>query len=256
MRELEQLYEDGRQRLFGVLTGLTEDRAGTDVPACPDWRVRDVVAHLTGLCTDVLDGNLDGVATDPWTAAQVERRRTLPFDAVLAEWEVAGPKLAATIDDFPGWYGTQVVADLTVHELDIVGALGLTPAVPGDTIDRCLDFVVSAVVRPGAAALGLGPVELVAGDHTWLVGGDALAGSDADAGAAIDAALRDGTRLPAPAGSATARVSASPLELFRAVTGRRSPVQISAFDWDGDAADLMPLFGLGPFTVRATELLR
>jgi hypothetical protein len=31
--------------------------------------VHDVVAHLAGTVTDVLGGRLDGVGSDPWTAA-------------------------------------------------------------------------------------------------------------------------------------------------------------------------------------------
>jgi Mycothiol maleylpyruvate isomerase N-terminal domain len=32
----------------------------TPVPACPEWRVRDVIAHLVGLCEDWVDHRLDG----------------------------------------------------------------------------------------------------------------------------------------------------------------------------------------------------
>ena len=44
-------------------------------------------------------------------------------------------------------------------------------------------------------------------------------------------------------------------ELFRALTGRRSVGQIRSFDWSVDAEPYLPLFGLGPFTIRSTELI-
>ncbi|MGH2760230.1 MAG: maleylpyruvate isomerase N-terminal domain-containing protein, partial [Actinomycetota bacterium] len=45
------------------------------VPATPEWSMTDVIAHLAGILADIRAGNLEGVATDPWTAKQVEARR-------------------------------------------------------------------------------------------------------------------------------------------------------------------------------------
>jgi hypothetical protein len=36
------------------------------VPACPQWTVHDVVAHLAGGCGDVLAGDIEGVTTAAW----------------------------------------------------------------------------------------------------------------------------------------------------------------------------------------------
>jgi hypothetical protein len=44
-------------------------------------------------------------------------------------------------------------------------------------------------------------------------------------------------------------------ELFRAVTGRRSAAQIRRFDWSVDAEPYLPIFDLGPFTIRSTDLV-
>ena len=53
------------------------DPAVLDRPAAatPGWRVRDVLAHMVGVSDDVVNGRLDGIASDEWTGAQVERRR-------------------------------------------------------------------------------------------------------------------------------------------------------------------------------------
>jgi hypothetical protein len=50
-------------------------------------------------------------------------------------------------------------------------------------------------------------------------------------------------------------VTTTSYELFRALTGRRSAAQIRSWDWQVDPADYLPLFGLGPFTVRHDDLV-
>lgn len=52
----------------------------------PEWRVRDVLAHLAGATADIASGNLADVASDEWTGAQVDARRDVPIDEVLDEW--------------------------------------------------------------------------------------------------------------------------------------------------------------------------
>jgi hypothetical protein len=53
--------------------------------------VHDVVAHLAGTVTDVLGGRLDGVGSDPWTAA-VGTRRDMPIAALVDEWAEGSPQ--------------------------------------------------------------------------------------------------------------------------------------------------------------------
>ena len=88
-----------------MVQGLSPDELEATVPATPAWRVRDVVAHLSGNLDDILAGNLDGVATDPWTAVQVDKRSDRSVEEILAEWSENGPKVEAVINDF----GTAVV---------------------------------------------------------------------------------------------------------------------------------------------------
>ena len=46
-----------------------------------------MLSHVAGIPDDVFAGRIDGVATDPWTAAQVERNRSLAVDDLLARWD-------------------------------------------------------------------------------------------------------------------------------------------------------------------------
>src|SRR4051812_18895677 len=249
---LELLYHRTRGRIAGLLAGPAEEAGELVVSACPSWRVRDVLAHLTGLCADVLAGNIAGAATDDWTAAQVEARRDRSVADVLAEWdELAGP-FAAMIDQFPGWYGRQVGADITVHEQELRGALGQPGARTAEGMGLALGFLLSGIAHPGGAALGLGPVEVVSADRSWLVGSAGSGAGDPDG--AIATVLLSGER-PSPTGEpAVARVAGSPFELCRALTGRRSPDQIRRLEWTGDPSPWLPVFAQGPFTLRTTDL--
>src|SRR5207245_258980 len=94
------------------------------VPACPEWTVHDVIAHLAGVCADIINGNLAGVATESWTAAQVDARRAHTVEQIIAEWSEVAPQVEAMADHFPGRAGPQLVFDLTTHEHDLRGALG------------------------------------------------------------------------------------------------------------------------------------
>ena len=71
---LAPVYEETRDRIVALVrhpaTGTSARVAETVVPACPGWRVRDVIAHVTGIYADIVGGNLQGGATDEWTAAQ------------------------------------------------------------------------------------------------------------------------------------------------------------------------------------------
>ena len=58
-----------------LVAGADDAALDTIAPATPDWTVHDLLAHLVGVTADIVSGNLDGVGTDAWTAAQVEARR-------------------------------------------------------------------------------------------------------------------------------------------------------------------------------------
>jgi uncharacterized protein (TIGR03083 family) len=268
LRTLGALYEQTRQRVVGLVRDAVAHDAGADtgaasvpVPACAGWRVRDVIAHLSGLATDIESGNLAGAATDAWTAAQVDARRSLSVDDVLAESDEVGPKLASFLDDFPGRYGAQVVADVAVHEQDIRGALRRPGARDSAAITHCLDFLLATFVGPGARALGLTPLQIDAGTRPVVVG--ASNDTAADPTEATQTALAtwswppDGSEETAPcaAGRSLPRLEATPFELVRAFTGRRSVDQVHRLGWTVDPAPYDALFGLWPFTPQLADLV-
>ena len=110
----------------------------------------DVVAHLTAVCEDVLDGRLSGPPTEEQTGAQVARFRGRPLPEVLARWEELGPGLGEAIDAFAVW---PAVLDVATHEHDIRGAVGRPGARDSEVVrlgsDRLLTWMRPRVVAPG-----------------------------------------------------------------------------------------------------------
>ena len=250
-RPLGVVYEDTRQRVVSLVGRLDAAAAARAVPACPQWRVHDVVAHVTGVCADILAGNLRDVASEPWTAAQVRARAGRPMADVLGEWHEVGPKVAALVDLFPGRYGLQLVSDVTVHEQDLRGALERPGARDSDAVEIGTDFLVAAIFAPALLALGLGPLEVCTDGARWIAGtGGPPAAGDAD----WRDALLCTTAAPVPATPPVGRLVSDRFELFRALTGRRSATQIRRFGWTVDPEPYLPAFGFGPFTLRSDEL--
>jgi uncharacterized protein (TIGR03083 family) len=216
-------YAGVRQRINELLDGV-EDRTGDTVPACPSWRVHDLVCHVAGVADDVLGGRLEGAGSDPWTAAQVAARCDRSTAEVLAEWNTIGPQLEEGLDSF-GPAGHQLVMDTVTHEHDLRNAL----RAPGD---RSSD----------AVQLGVG----------WLV-----AAFQGATGAAVEVVETDGAQRTWPlAGGATpvATVSGSSFDLLRSLSGRRTEAEIRSLSWDGDVDAVLPSFTWGPFRLPAASL--
>ena len=253
LRDLGKSYERGRARIVGLVSDLDAAAARTPVPACPDWTIHDVLAHLTGICADVLAGNIDGAGTDDWTGAQVAARADDTLVDLLAEWDDVGPLFATLLDDFPGRVCSQPVADLAVHEHDIRGAVSRPGARDSDGVSIGLDFLVEVFLQPGVAALGLDPIEICAGEHRWVAGSDGATPVDLEE--AWQSALRSAEPNDVGPRSPAGGLRVDPFELFRAVSGRRSAAQIRRFDWTVDPEPYLPVFGFGPFTVRDADLV-
>lgn len=103
LRDLDpfKLLESEMRRVDGFLTTLDESD-WAEPTRCEGWTRRDLLAHLAGdeeYAIACLDGRVDAVLAeaseqgvsgmDSWNAWQVERRRGLPVDEVLAGWRAA-----------------------------------------------------------------------------------------------------------------------------------------------------------------------
>jgi uncharacterized protein (TIGR03083 family) len=232
-------YEDGLQRLVALVDGLPDRAMRTRVPACPLWSVQDVVAHLAGVAQDSLHGRFfEGAVmawADPalaakreaWTAGQVEARRDLDTERLVAELERRGRALVralrrgdAATTDVPAWMIGAPVADLAVHLDDLREALGLPPE--RETLVGRHGFgSYRAWLGERLACRGVAPLRLTDSadpSSTWVLGGDAGPG---------------------------ACLEAEGYELFRAISGRRRTEDVRSWLWRGDPSPYLPL--LSPY---------
>jgi uncharacterized protein (TIGR03083 family) len=222
MGEVGAAYAACRGRITDLVGSLDGDAADVRVAGCPEWSVHDVVAHVAGVVDDAMAGRLDGVATDPWTAAQVEARRGRPLSEILAEWEAQAPDFEGLLDAI-GAPGRQAVADLVTHEHDLRAALAAPGARDSDAVAIAFGFVAPAFVA-AAAERGI-PLRVRSeeGSEFGDDGGPTLAGER--------------------------------FALLRAMTGRRSVRQLRGMQWDGDAEPFLDAFTFGPFRPSAEDVV-
>jgi uncharacterized protein (TIGR03083 family) len=223
MTDYAQTYRALRGRVSDLVRDADEEQLECLAPAAPEWRVRDLVAHLSGITADINAGNLDGVATDAWTARQVDTRRDWDIARVLDEWDTEGAKIEAVMSSLPEIAVEQMTMDAATHEHDIRGALATPGSRDSDAIDIGFDFGVQIVAGTVDQADAVLCIETEAGSRT--VGG----------------------------GARQIGVRADRFELVRAMTGRRSVDQMRDFDWDGEAAP--ELLVLPIFTPRPSPLV-
>jgi uncharacterized protein (TIGR03083 family) len=241
--DLAAAYAEARRRLVELVQRSDAAALAGRVPACPDWTVRDVLAHVTGVAADAVGGRYflgaidawrdDRLATarDAWTAAQVTSRRDRPVDDLVAEWggwaATLEPMLAGAVPlpaGSPEWVRSAPLADLAVHLHDVRGALGL----PGDRDAQATVLGLRIYARWLGQRLeerGRPALRLRAGDRDWVEG----------------------------AGPPAAVLAAAPFELFRALSGRRSADQVRSLAWDGDPAPYLDV--LSPYPMPPSPLL-
>jgi uncharacterized protein (TIGR03083 family) len=223
MNEIGDAYRGVRLRVNALVVDTDDVALDTIAPATPEWRVRDLLAHLAGVTADIVSGNLEGVGTDEWTARHVEQRRDRSIDELMAEWNERAPTVEAMTGEF-GRAAGQLLSDATTHEHDIRGALGVPGARDSDAV--ALSF------ESGGTSLG---IELDrAGIGAICVHHDEMTSTF---GAADPIATLRTTRF----------------EFVRALTGRRSRDQIAAYDWDGVMEPEHLVLGL--FSVRPVALV-
>src|SRR3954454_8741690 len=165
---------------------------------------------MAGVPADALAGRLEGVATDPWTARQVEERRDRSLKEICAELAELGPQMDEVIAAVGEAMDPRLFVDQWTHEQDVRGTLGHPGArdvpVVGFTVDRLL-----GLMGEGWADRGLPTVRIAGSSGEWLLG--------------------DG----APA----LTLQTSDYELARALVGRRSRNEFLNMGWDGDASAVL-----------------
>jgi uncharacterized protein (TIGR03083 family) len=215
--EMADIYRETWERMTAIGRSLDDGDGERPCPATPEWTVKDVYAHQAGAAADILAGRLDGVATDAWTARQVEERHDLGLGQILDEWDTTAPQIEAIVRSLGDAMDPRLLIDQWTHEQDIRQAVDQ----PGGRASSAAQFAKPRLTGAFDAAVqraGLTPVEVVQGEHS-LVAGD---------------------------GEPVARLEVDEFDFLRASMGRRSPAQMHAWSWTCDPAPyvaVLPIFG-------------
>jgi hypothetical protein len=152
------------------MKALVDDaHAEVRVPATPLWTVHDVIAHVAGITEDVMTGNMAGVTTDPWTAAQVERGRSRTLQELLTMWDSYAPMVEGFLSSPDGASAYQAVLDVHSHEADLLNALGQPVDLPDDFLDWAGPLLEQSF-HETLAVTGRDPVQVDASNLEWFRG--------------------------------------------------------------------------------------
>jgi len=215
MNEYEIAWNASRLRVTQLITDTSLEVLEQVAPLTPDWRVRDIVAHLVGVAQDVSTGNFPQ-DFDAWTSAQVDRLRGSSAYELVEMWQELeiGAMLSEQL--------AIALFDQVTHEADICHALGAPTELDSATLSLLSKFTLN---RFGAQANDL---------HVTLNLDDQI--------------FETGT------GSHNVTLSATAFEWFRASSGRRSARQIRAMSWSSDVDILEILFESGFFTPSRADV--
>jgi uncharacterized protein (TIGR03083 family) len=210
---LIERYQFNRTSFQLLGRSLSESQGQVNVAATPDWTVADNFAHMAGVADDVLAGRLEGVATDPWTEAQVQARRGRSLSELLEEWESKAPAVEELLMPMADQIDPRLVIDLWTHEQDVRGAIGIA----GGDRDSTLTWIVEQLVtgwqqRIEHSELPALQIEIL--EPT----GDLHAQSDY-----------------VTSGETVGSLRIDPFEAARLALGRRSRQQILNYEWSGVA---------------------
>lgn len=197
-------YRNARLRMQALATELTDQDASRVVGACPEWTVKDLFSHVTGIATDLGSGKRPSGDTQAWVDAQVADRRSRSLASVVEEWNANAPAFEAMIDAAPQALWT-LTYDTVVHEHDLFTAVG-----------RRGDRTSTGVAR--SAVLGL---KLVKGDLR-------------SKGLGAFRAVIDGEEHVVGEGDPTLTLTATAFETLRLLGSRRTMAEMRAAHFEGD----------------------
>ena len=156
--DLGVVYQESRLRVSEMVISCDDTIA---VPATPGWDVHAVVAHLAGAAEDARTGNLDGVTTDPWTAAQVVRGKDKSVSELCAQWAQDSIPLESFLSTPEGKPFSNAVFDVCSHEADLLSAMGQPVDLPEDFLAFARRAMTKSFYAQVASA-GLDPIEVSA----------------------------------------------------------------------------------------------
>lgn len=208
--QLSDGYRSSRLRMQELAAEIDEAMAARTVPACPEWRVHDLFAHVAGIATDLVGGRAPSGDSQPWVDRQIDERRDRSLAEVVDEWNAVGPTFEAMIAAAPrAFWG--LTYDTVVHEHDLRNAIDRPGARDSDAVRL-------------AARLGLKLVKHDLGRH----------------GLGAFRASIDGEELAVGEGEPGLTLSASSFECLRLLGSRRTLSEMRTAAFVGDLDRYLP----------------
>lgn len=247
MADKPAAYEQARARITSILRDRRPEAAHIRVPACPDWTVKDLVAHLQHVAEEYSAGRYvyrsldfdqpsDHLDTDrvsrneAWADAGVAARQDQSLDELLEAWEASALRLYRMMTDEPAlpdprdndMLAWAALGDFAIHYQDLHGALVL----PADREAYC-------------AKLGFATLQLMFAAHVQTIGGVHPLRFETARGDVLIAADVDDPAIPS--------LEVDWFELYRAMSGRRAREQVAALLRPHDPEMYINAFTLYPF---------
>ena len=217
MNEASSAYTGCRERIGEIAANLGSGDLTRTVPACPEWTVTDLVAHLVGVAEDFAAGKLDKAGADAWTKAQIARRSKLAIPALIDDWNAISTKMDPSLDEVAPGIAAMLIGDAVTHEHDLRGALNLPGARDSEAVWIALDRYVRRFGKRIKDA-NLPSVIVRCDGRQWQAG------------------------ILQPA----VELEAYRFGLLRALTGRRTVQEITALTWTGDSKPYIELVSSYP----------
>jgi len=217
MSEASSAYRGCRERIGEIAANLGPvDLTGT-IPACPEWTVTDLVAHLAGVAEDFAAGNLDKAGADAWTKAQIARRSKLEMPALISDWDDISIELDPSLDEIPAGVAAMLIGDAVTHEHDLRGAVN----VPGARDSYAMWIGLERNIRRFGKRI-----------------------KDAEQPSVV--VQCEGREWQAGVLKPAVELEADHFELLRALTGRRTLQEITSLAWTGDPKPYLELVSSYP----------
>ena len=217
MPEASSAYRGCRERIGELASDAPPEALCQTVPACPNWTVVDLLAHVIGVAEDFAAGNLEGAGSDEWTSSQIARRSQLSVPELVDDWRTISEPIEQSLDQVPPGPTSLLIGDLVSHEHDLRGALNRPGARDSEAVWIGLDRYIRWFGKRIKDA-GLPSVTVRSGQRHWQAG-------------ILDP---------------TVELEGEAFELLRAMTGRRTTEEIASLSWTGDSGNYLGLLPTYP----------
>lgn len=142
-----------RRRVIDLVRNQPASARDLPVPHCPAWTAGDVLAHMVGVNEDILAGRMEGVTTEAWTQAQVDRHRGETLAHLADVWTDTSEAFDAVLPMIPAPVNSQLVLDATTHEHDLRHVLGVPGGRDEDAVSVAVGWILHTAEQksPGLA---------------------------------------------------------------------------------------------------------